>query len=62
MPGAAIRPVVRVDPPVQERRRQRDREDADYSSSDVFTVFEAGGMIAGAEQFLEDVKRILAVR
>lgn len=40
-------------------RMQRDREDADYAAGAVFTTDEAGRMIADAERFLSDARRLL---
>jgi uncharacterized protein len=40
-------------------RMQRDREDADYASGAVFTQEEASQMIADAEVFLGEVRRLL---
>jgi uncharacterized protein (UPF0332 family) len=41
-------------------RMQRDREDADYLTGAIFTNAEASGMIADAERFLDQVRRLLA--
>jgi uncharacterized protein (UPF0332 family) len=41
-------------------RMQRDREDADYLAGAVFTDAEAAAMIADAERFLEEVRKLLA--
>lgn len=41
-------------------RMQRDREDADYAAGAVFTVDEASQMIADAEAFLADARRLVS--
>jgi uncharacterized protein (UPF0332 family) len=41
-------------------RMQRDREDADYAPGAVFTEQEASQMIADAEAFLADARRLIA--
>ena len=40
-------------------RMQRDREDADYAAGAVFTANEAARMIADAETFLADARRLI---
>jgi len=40
-------------------RMQRDREDADYATGAVFTQEEAGQLIADAEAFLTEARRII---
>ena len=40
-------------------RMQRDREDADYASGAIFTLEEVARMIADAEAFLSDTRRII---
>ena len=42
-------------------RMQRDREDADYASGAVFTDEEASQMIADAETFLTEARRLTSV-
>jgi hypothetical protein len=39
-------------------RMQRDREDADYMTGAVFTLDESAEMIADAERFLADARRV----
>jgi len=41
-------------------RMQRDREDADYATGAVFTDADAAQMIADAEAFLSEVRRLIA--
>ena len=43
-------------------RMQRDREDADYLSGAVFTPAETAEMLTRAEQFLAEVRRLVAPR
>lgn len=40
-------------------RMQRDREDADYAAGAVFTAGEAARMIADAETFLSEARRLI---
>ena len=40
-------------------RMQRDREDADYAAGAVFTADEAARMIANAETFLAETRRLI---
>jgi uncharacterized protein (UPF0332 family) len=40
-------------------RMQRDREDADYTTGAVFTIVEASEMIADAEAFLAEARRLV---
>jgi uncharacterized protein (UPF0332 family) len=41
-------------------RMQRDREDADYATGAVFTREEAGRMLADAETFLAEARRLVS--